>query len=387
MHRFITRFKGVERDLRLLWFALFCMSVGLGIYTATFFNFATERLDVQPISMGWLEFIREMPGLCCAFVAALTMGVAEPLLGSMAFFMVAIGLGAYAGVSSIHTLMFWSLVWSLGLHTWMPLQSSMVLSLAKEGVKGKRLGQTIGAGSLGTILGMVAVLVLGYRLSYQVWYMVAGLAVFIAAFAMLKIRRNIGHTEKPRFVVKKKYSLYYVLTFLEGCRKQVFFTFAVYALTKVYGTKMQTVALLMVINNLVNLVGAPVVGRMIDRIGERKILITSYSALILVFLGYAGFRHVHYLYVLYCLDNLFYLSTTCLTTYLQKMSEPEDLMPTLSVGVTMNHTGAVLVPLIGFYLWNRFSYPVTFYAGAVVVAISLVMAGKVGRKKPIQEAV
>lgn len=387
MSGLIKRYKGVERDLRLLWFALFCLSVGVGIYTATFFNFATEELKVQPISMGWLEFIREMPGLCCAFVAALTMRVAEPLLGSFAFLFVAVGLTAYAGIDTVPSLMFWSLIWSLGLHTWMPLQSSIVLSLAKDGVKGKRLGQTVSAGSLGTLLGMVAVLIIGYKLNYQTWYLIAGGAVFIAAFAMFNVRRDIGYSDKPRFVMKKKYSLYYVLTFLEGCRKQVFFTFAVYALTKVYGTKMQTVALLMVINNIVNLWGAPIVGRMIDRIGERKILITSYSALIFVFVGYASFRDVHYLYVLYCLDNLFYLSTTCLTTYLQKVSDPEDLMPSLSIGVTMNHTGAVIVPVVGFYLWNKFSYPVTFYAGAVVVALSLVLAGKVGRKKLVKETV
>jgi predicted MFS family arabinose efflux permease len=197
------------------------------------------------------------------------------------------------------------------------------------------------------------------------------------------VRRDICHADKPRLVWKSKYRLYYALTFLEGCRKQVFFTFAVYSLTKVYHTHLQTIALLMLVNGCVNMFGAPVVGRLIDRIGERKILRTSYAALILVFLGYAQIRHAHVLYVLYCLDNLFYLSTNCLTTYLQKIAAPEDLMPTLSMGVTMNHIAAVLVPLIGGYLWASLGYPVTFKGGAIVVFVSLLLASRVGEKKPV----
>ena len=82
------------------------------------------------------------------------------------------------------------------------------------------------------------------------------------------------------------------------------------------------------------------------------------------------------LYILYCLDNLFYLSTTCLTTYLHKIAEPEDVMPSLSLGVTLNHTAAVLVPLIGGFLWATYNYPITFRGGAVVVAISLALAAR-----------
>ena len=71
-----------------------------------------------------------------------------------------------------------------------------------------------------------------------------------------------------------------------------------------------------------------------------------------------GAPRVEWLYVLYTLDNLLYQSTTCLSTYLQKIADPEDLMPTLSMGVSVNHIAAVLVPLIGGYLWSRFAYPV-----------------------------
>ncbi len=334
-----------------------------------------------------VESIRETPGFLCVLVAALCMRFAEPVVASLAFALMFIGNAAYAWITTVTGLMFWSFVWSVGIHTWMPLQSSMTMSLAKEGEKGKRLGQTACVGSLGAVCGMLTVLVFGHAMSYGSWFLYGSSAMAVAAVTMLFVRRDIGHPDKPRFVWKSRYRLYYALTFLEGCRKQVFFTFALYALTKVYHTQLRTIALLMVVNSIVNIFGAPRVGRLIDRIGERKILVTSYLALIFVFLGYAAIKNAHALYVLYCLDNLFYLSTTCLTTYLQKIAEPEDVMPSLSLGVTLNHTAAVLVPLVGGFLWASLGYPITFLGGAFVVAISLVLATRVPTCKAVMEKV
>ena len=380
----ISRARCIPRDLRILWSATFVLMFGVGIYTASFYNFATEVIKIDPRQLGWLEAVRETPGFLCVLVTALIMRIAEPRLGAISLFLVAIGMSMYAGVTGVASLMLWSFVWSVGLHTWMPISSSLVMSLAEQDRKGKRLGQIFGIGALGSLVGMAAVMILGYALSYPTWFIIGGISAAIASALLLFLRRDIGCAQRPRLVWKRRYSLYYALTFLEGCRKQVFFTFAVYALTKIYHTTLQTVALLMVINSIVNLFGGPIVGRMIDRIGERKILMTSYSALILVFIGYAAIRHAHVLYVLYCLDNLFYLSTNCLTTYLQKISDAQDLMPTLSLGVTLNHSAAVLVPLIGGYLWYSLGYPVTFFGGAVVVAISMVFAARVRGGKVVK---
>lgn len=372
------------RDLKLLWLAVFFLGIGFGIYNASFFNFITELIKIQPEQLGKVEAVRELAGFLCVFVAALTMRIAEPLLCALAFFLMAIGLAAISTVNTIPSLMLWSFVWSTGIHVWTPLQSSITMDLTEAGAKGKRLGQTAASNGLGTLLGMVSVYKLGHSLTYSTWFLIGAGLYALAALIMLTLRRDIGHGSKPRFVWKRKYRLYYALTFLEGCRKQVFFTFALYALTRVYRTDLRTIALLMVINGLVNMFGAPILGRMIDRIGERKILLISYAALIFVFIGYAEIRHAHVLYVMYCLDNLLFLSAMCLTTYLEKIAEPGDLMPTLSMGVTMNHIAAVLVPLIGGFLWASYGYPITFRGGAVVVVISLLLAATI---KPIRKAV
>jgi predicted MFS family arabinose efflux permease len=370
------------KDLRLLALAAFCVWFGFGAYNATAVNFAVQLLNIQPYQQGILEAARETPGFLLVLMAALTMRVSESLLGSLALILVGMGMAAYFGIHSFASLIVYSLVWSVGLHMWMTIQPSMVLSLAGENQKGRRLGQMAAVASLGTILGMAMVLAIGKWLGMRATFVVAGAVIGLGAVSAFFISRDIGNKEKPRFVWKRRYSLYYMLTFLEGCRKQVFMTFAIFALVRNYHTGVQMVAVLMIFNNLVNITLAPKVGRLIDRIGERKVLAFCYAALIPVFIGYATIKHVHVLYLLYCLDNLFFLGSIGLNTYLHKIADPEDVMPSIAMGVSMNHTAAVAVPVIGGYLWSRFNYPTTFFGGAVVVAISVIFALRMKVGKP-----
>jgi len=101
----------------------------------------------------------------------------------------------------------------------------------------------------------------------------------------------------------------------------------------------------------------------------------SNASLIAVFIGYALVRNVGLLYVLYCLDSFIYMFVIAQTTYLNKIAPPEDVRPALSMGVTMNHAAAIIVPLVGGTLWNSLGrYDIIFYGGAVVALISFLVA-------------
>ena len=113
-------------------------------------------------------------------------------------------------------------------------------------------------------------------------------------------------------------------------------------------------------------------GRLVDRHGERLMLSLSYVGLVFVFLGYAVVQHRTSLYVLYCIDNLIFFGAIALTTYAHKIASAEDLKPTLSMGVTMNHVAAVLAPLLGGLAWHFFGYQVIFYGGAALAFVSLI---------------
>jgi len=93
-------------------------------------------------------------------------------------------------------------------------------------------------------------------------------------------------------------------------------------------------------------------------------------------------KHPPVLYVLYCLDNLFFLGSIGLNTYLHRICLPEDLMPSLAMGISVNHAAAVAVPVIGGFLWAKLGYQTTFFGGAVVVAISVLTVLKMKKHKP-----
>ena len=130
---------------------------------------------------------------------------------------------------------------------------------------------------------------------------------------------------------------------------------------------------LVLINQILLTLTSPILGRMVDRFGERLMLTLSYSGLIFVFLGYALVEHLVTLYVLYCVDNLIFFGSIALTTYAHKIVPAEELKPTLAMGVTMNHVAAVLAPLIGGLVWHFFGYQVIFLTGAGLALVSLVV--------------
>lgn len=365
---------GAPSAFRLLLVAVFFADLGLGVQIAAYPNFMVETLSIRPEQLGVLESVRETPGFVLVFIAALTMRIAEPVLAGGALLLEAFGMASVYLATSVEMLMLISFSWSLGLHTWMPLNQSIALATAEENQRGRRLGQMRSVTSLANLVGMGVVAAVAPLVELRTVFLFAGVALAVAAAMVLRIPRDLRRVEKPRLVFRRKYRLYYALMFLEGCRKQVFITFAVFALVKVYAASTSQIALLMVAVNLANLIFAPTVGKLIDRHGERAVLTVNYALLIFVFVGYGLVTSRPALFALYAADGVIFSLSMALTTYLDKVAEPRDVMPTLSMGVTANHIAAVIVPVTGGLLWASYGYHVFFFGGAVIELASLAVS-------------
>jgi len=205
-------------------------------------------------------------------------------------------------------------------------------------------------------------------------YILAGGATVLGGLALFFASRGHSGVEEKGFVLKRRYGLYYVLQFLEGCRRQMFITFAIFALVKVHGMPVGTTMVLVLINQALITITAPMIGRLVDLRGERQMLSIGYFLVIFVFVGYGLIENRPILYVLYCVDNLIFFGGIALTTYINKIALKEDLKPTLSMGVTMNHFAAVAAPLLGGFAWHYFGYRVIFFSGAVLALLSLIVS-------------
>ena len=317
-----------------------------------------------------MESLREVPGFLNALFVALMIRMAPSLVAAGALAIMGLGLMAYADVGSVPALALYSVMWSIGFHCWLPMETTLALRFSPAGGKGRWLGQLRAVHSIAMLLTIGACMVLLELVNYEGMYLLAGGATILGGAALLFSSRGHAEVEEKGFVLKKRYGLYYLLQFLEGCRRQIFTTFAVFALVKVHGMPVETTMALVLINQVLVTLSAPSIGRLVDRVGERRMLTIGYGLLSLVFVGYGLIDHRPSLYVLYCLDNLLFMSGIALTTYINKIARAEDLKPTLSMGVTMNHFAAVAAPLLGGVAWHFFGHRVIFLAAAVLALLS-----------------
>ena len=165
---------------------------------------------------------------------------------------------------------------------------------------------------------------------------------------------------------------------MSGARRQIFVVFAGFLMVEKFGYSVGQITLLFLINAVFNIWLAPVVGKMIGRIGERAALIIEYIGLIFVFTAYAFVESATWAAGLYLLDHMFFAMAIAIKTYFQKIADPADFAGTSSVSFTINHIVAVFLPAAFGLLW-LISPAAVFLSGAVMAGISLLLAFNVPR--------
>jgi len=373
-----------HRRRGLVFLALAAAGVGFALHVQMGLNanFLADEMRLTGDQVGFLEAFRESCGIVALLVLALLAGLAEPLVAAAMLALVAVGLGAYAYVPTYFWLVVWSLVWSQGLHVWMPLPNSMAMALAEPGRTGHRLGQVRSAGAAGAGAGLVAALALDAAgVPIRPMYVVAAGAALLAAAACLGIPRRM-RTPGPRLVFRRRYGLFYLLSFLEGWRKQIFVAFAGFLLVKRYGAPLGHLLRLWIAIQVICWLAAPLVGRLIDRVGERRVLVFYFAGLTLFFAGYAFIPDRRVLYALFVIDSSFFVFAMALQTYVNRIAPAAERTPTLSAGVAANHVAAVAMPLVGGLLWKYMGYRWAFLIGAAAAAASVLAALRVPPRAP-----
>ena len=357
------------------------IGVFFGIQLSLQNNFIVERLGIEAHELGVVEALREVPGFLNFIFLTAMVALSLRLSAALSLGIMAIGIASFSQIDSVLSFAALSVFWSIGFHAWIPIGQTIALNTSPENQKGKALGILRSVESAAWLAILLTSLLLYRYIGYDGLFIAAGLACAVGAFSVSRVKAKDPRTVDKTVLLKKKYWLYYTLQFLQGCRKQVFITFAIFALVKVHGMPVETTMILVFINQLLITLTGPWIGKLIDQLGERVMLSVSYIALIFVFIGYGVVDEISVLYVLYCLDNLVFFGAIALNTYVNRLAPPEELKPTLSMGVTFNHISSVAAPLIGGFAWKAFGYQAIFIAGAAVAAISLVFAQWIPKKQ------
>jgi predicted MFS family arabinose efflux permease len=278
-------------------------------------------------------------------------------------------------------------VFSVGQHLYMPLSSGIGMSLAREGRDGRVLGDLSGASNLAAIVGSFVVFIGFSRLhfTYTVGFLLAAAALVVASVCLYRMTPDEPVPIKTRFALHKEYRLYYVLSVLYGTRKQIFITFAPWVLVTVFDQKVQALATLLTIGGVVGILFKPLLGRAIDRFGERVILVAEALVLVVVCVGYGFAKSVFpegvalaVVFVCFVADQLLMSVGMARATYLKKIARhPDDVTPTLTMGVSIDHVFSIAIAVISGAVWAAVGYRWVFLIGACLAGLNLVAALRV----------
>ena len=381
MRRLFARAGGAiwTRNLVVLAAGMFLARFGEGLQGGVRTNFFVDTLGLTGAQVLWLEGIREIPGLALILIAAATMHLALSHRTAVSVLVMGVGYILYASVRSYTALLAVAIVASFGMLYWLPLNNALGLSLSTKERSGRILGLLSSVGSLATIAGMgVISLIAGLfpSLNLRSYYVAGGAVIVIGALLYAWLPPSIGSTEirQPRLLLKRRYWLYYVLTFFQGSRKQVLHTFGALVLVQQFGLQVWEISALFVASALVNFASAPLLGYLLDRFGERKTLSISYLLLVLCCVGFATLGSVWVLAVLFVAIKLLVVLGIGLPTYVNRIAPPEELTPTLSAGLSINHVTSVAMPIVAGVLLPIIHYTGIFWGTAALILLSVPFA-------------
>ncbi len=354
----------------------FLLNFGHRVWQAMFNNFAVEKIGVGPEAIGWVQSVRELPGLLAFLLAFLALVLSELRIMALSLVVLGIGLVFTGQATTIPILLGATIVMSFGFHFFEPCSSGVVLMSIEREESPKVLGQLRSLGAIAAFIATGVVYLLVDRLGYRALFLIVGAAVAVGGVILFtRAKGDHGLPPKRRVKLRKQYWLFYTLAFLMGSRRHIFTTFAPFLLVLTYGVNVRTMSILFLVNALVNTYVYQKVGKLVPKLGERTILSIAFALLIPVFLGYAYVSVLPILFALFVVDNMLFGFNLGLTTYLQKIAvTPEELTSNLSAQTTINHISAVIIPVVGGAVWALLGSRATFFIGVGIAVISLVLA-------------
>jgi len=353
------------------------MSVSFSVWQALLNNFAVERAAFTGAEIGVLQSLREIPGFLAFGVVFLLMLMREQGLAILALALTGLGVAATGVFPQTWGLYTTTVIMSLGFHYYETLQQSLTLQWISKERAPLAMGRQLSARSLAALVAFALVWlgmeVLG--LDYVWLYLLAGgTTLAVAGAAWLLFPRFPQDTvQHKRIILRRRYWLYYALTFMGGARRQIFIVFAAFMMVEKFGFGAGDIALLFLLNHSINTWLAPQIGRYIARWGERRALTLEYLGLAGIFTAYAFVDTAWLAAALYVADHVLFAMAIAMRSYFQKIADPADIAASSGVAFTINHIAAVVIPVSFGLLWLE-SPAAVFLAGTGMALISLSLA-------------
>ncbi|GHV42793.1 MFS transporter [Spirochaetia bacterium] len=388
--------------------ALFGISYGL--YRGIQDNYLAEIVHITKFERGIVEFFREIPGLLVVLILAAMYRFTETRvfkigIGVMVAGLAGLFLSGGGGSPGKAMVVLFMVVFSAGEHVIMPVRTTISLNLAAEGKGGASLGITSALSHIGNIVGFVVVTGYFFVLSrlgfarsdifpFRIVFAVS-VALMLGAFlTVLAMQESTAKVKRRRFYFARKFRKYYMLEVFYGARKQIFLTFAPYVLILQYGADTSIIAMLLGICAVFGTIFSPFMGKLIDKLGFKFVMVADTLILIVVCLLY-GFAHrifpIHIAFIVVCvnyvLDSIISLASMASNVYVQAIADSqEEITATLSTGISVNHVISILIALLGGYIWQSTGIEILFSLSAFLGLLNSIYAATINKDEFVKKA-
>lgn len=396
----------MKKGMKLYFVIIALTAFGLALTNDIFSNYFKEVYDVTARQRGFIELPREAPGILLIFVVAGLSFMSDIKISILAQLLSIIGISVLGFVTpSFGVMLIFVFINSMGMHLFFPMQDSIGMSLAEPNQIGKRMGQFKGVTTGFQMLGLGLVFI-GFKSGFfsfdsQIkWVFLISACILIVIVIVLIYLNQAMHIEgshptKTRFIIRKEYKYYYVLVVMYGVQKQMMMVYGPWVLIEILGKKTDTIVFLAMIGMFIGIFFIPALGRWLDRYGVKKLLYFDAISFIGVYFLYgllsAGYVSgtlaltglpVFLAYVIFIIDKMSAQMSIVRTVYLKNIAVAvEDITPTLSLGISMDHVMSISFAIIGGIVWEAYGPQYIFFLVSLLSFVNLYVAFKLDPEK------
>lgn len=356
------------------------MPIAFNTWNALLNNFVVERAAFTGVEIGILHSLREVPGFIAFTTVFVLLLIREQTFAVLSLAMLGLGVAATGFFPTVYGLYFTTIIMSLGFHYFEAVKQSLSLQWLSKDEAPQVLGKLISVASITSLIvyGVLWVFLELFEFDYVWILLIAGTICLGLAIVMWLVYPHFKSKtpQHSHIVLRKRYWLYYALTFFSGARRQIFMVFAAFLMVEKFGYTAAQVTMLFLVNYAFNWLFAEKIGALIRRIGERNALTIEYVGLIMVFTAYAYVENAYLAAALYVIDHMFFALYIAMSTYFQKIADPADMASSAGVSFTINHIAAVIVPAALGIVWV-ISNAAVFLVGTGFAVCSLLLAQNV----------
>lgn len=396
--------KKEEQSIRVFFMIVALTGLALGLSDSVFSNYFKDAYQADALLRGIIEFPRELPGLLCMFVISGLAFLGDIRLGILAQVLSIVGLVVLGLTTpSFAVMLIFLFINSMGMHMFVPVSDSLGMSLAKDGKFGSTLGKLNGVRTALSMLAGILVFfgfrsgIFSFVTPIKLVFLLAAAVLFVVLLLLIYMQRLVGDEAKPpkfKIIFRKEYTTFYLLAILFGARKQIMFVYAPWVLIELLGFKADSMALLGIAGAAIGIFFIPAVGRWIDKFGTSRIMVVEAAVFFFIYISYgvisagldagwlaaAGLPVIITL-VINVLDRMTMQFGMVRSIYMRSIAlTPEDVTPTLSVGLTLDHLLSIIGAVVCGYLWVQWGPQYVFILAALLSVCNMVVALRIGKE-------